>query len=174
MSKSNAFPALNLRKSSQSRDRGKCAPPHPRQEKQRLLDGMANGEHLITLLGAACRYIGELTDDPKFYREAKRCVRCRGVAENHIPSKIERWEQLQEEIERTNGNYHLETDSACKQLFYTMTMSLCRHAEELERQLRAEGMKWTREHGWIEIEYTAKTRQQAATAANEPCTSRLT
>ena len=174
MSKSNAFPALNLRKSSQSRNRGKCAPPHPRQEKQRLLDGMANGEHLITLLGAACRYIGELTDDPKFYREAKRCVRCRGVAENHTPSKIERWEQLQEEIERTNGNYHLETDSACKQLFYTMTMSLCRHAEELERQLRAEGMKWTWEHGWIEIEYTAKTPQRATTAANKLCTSRST
>ncbi len=148
MSKSNAFPALNLRKSSQSRGEGKCTSPHHQQEKQRLLDGMASGEHLITLLGAACRYIGELTDDPKFYREAKRCVRCRGIAENHIPSKIERWEQLQEEIERTNGNYHLETDSTCKQLFYTMTMSLCRHAEELERQLRAEGMTWTKEEGW--------------------------
>ncbi|MBU5489802.1 hypothetical protein [Butyricicoccus intestinisimiae] len=148
MDKNNAFPALKLRKSSEIRSEGKSDALTSQQEKQRLLDGMASGEHLITLLGAACRYIGELTDDPKFYREAKRCVRCRGIAENHIPSKIERWEQLQEEIERTNGNYHLETDSTCKQLFHTMTMSLCRHAEELERQLRAEGMTWTKEEGW--------------------------
>ena len=138
MSKNSAFPALNTRKSSQSRGRVKSAPPLPQQTKQRLLDGLADGEHLLTLLGAACQLIGELTDDPAFYREAKRRARC----------KIERWEQLQDEIERTSGNYHLETDSTCKQLFYTMTMSLCRHAEELERQLRADGMTWTKEEGW--------------------------
>lgn len=148
MSKNSVFPALNTRKSSQSRGRVKSAPPLPQQTKQRLLDGLTDGEHLLTLLGAACQLIGELTDDPAFYREAKRRARCRGIAENHIPSKIERWEQLQDEIERTSGNYHLETDSTCKQLFYTMTMSLCRHAEELERQLRADGMTWTKEEGW--------------------------
>lgn len=148
MSKNSAFPALNTRKSLQSRGRVKSAPPLPQQTKQRLLDGLTDGEHLLTLLGAACQLIGELTDDPAFYREAKRRARCRGIAENHIPSKIERWEQLQDEIERTSGNYHLETDSTCKQLFYTMTMSLCRHAEELERQLRADGMTWTKEEGW--------------------------
>lgn len=148
MSKNSAFPALNTRKSSQSRGRVKSTPPLPQQTKQRLLDGLTDGEHLLTLLGAACQLIGELTDDPAFYREAKRRARCRGIAENHIPSKIERWEQLQDEIERTSGNYHLETDSTCKQLFYTMTMSLCRHAEELERQLRADGMTWTKEEGW--------------------------
>lgn len=148
MSKNSAFPALNTRKSSQSRGRVKSAPPLPQQTKQRLLDGLTDGEHLLTLLGAACQLIGELTDDPAFYREAKRRARCRGIAENHIPSKIERWELLQDEIERTSGNYHLETDSTCKQLFYTMTMSLCRHAEELERQLRADGMTWTKEEGW--------------------------
>ena len=148
MSKNSAFPALNTRKSSQSRGRVKSAPPLPQQTKQRLLDGLTDGEHLLTLLGAACQLIGELTDDPAFYREAKRRARCRGIAENHIPSKIERWEQLQDEIERTSGNYHLETDSTCTQLFYTMTMSLCRHAEELERQLRADGMTWTKEEGW--------------------------
>ena len=148
MSKNSAFPALNTRKSSQSRGRVKSAPPLPQQTKQRLLDGLTDGEHLLTLLGAACQLIGELTDAPAFYREAKRRARCRGIAENHIPSKIERWEQLQDEIERTSGNYHLETDSTCKQLFYTMTMSLCRHAEELERQLRADGMTWTKEEGW--------------------------
>ena len=148
MSKNSAFPALNTRKSSQSWGRVKSAPPLPQQTKQRLLDGLTDGEHLLTLLGAACQLIGELTDDPAFYREAKRRARCRGIAENHIPSKIERWEQLQDEIERTSGNYHLETDSTCKQLFYTMTMSLCRHAEELERQLRADGMTWTKEEGW--------------------------
>ena len=148
MSKNSAFPALNTRKSSQSRGRVKSAPPLPQQTKQRLLDGLTDGEHLLTLLGAACQLIGKLTDDPAFYREAKRRARCRGIAENHIPSKIERWEQLQDEIERTSGNYHLETDSTCKQLFYTMTMSLCRHAEELERQLRADGMTWTKEEGW--------------------------
>lgn len=148
MSKNSAFPALNTRKSSQSRGRVKSALPLPQQTKQRLLDGLTDGEHLLTLLGAACQLIGELTDDPAFYREAKRRARCRGIAENHIPSKIERWEQLQDEIERTSGNYHLETDSTCKQLFYTMTMSLCRHAEELERQLRADGMTWTKEEGW--------------------------
>lgn len=148
MSKNSAFPALNTRKSSQSRGRVKSAPPLPQQTKQRLLDGLTDGEHLLTLLGAACQLIGELPDDPAFYREAKRRARCRGIAENHIPSKIERWEQLQDEIERTSGNYHLETDSTCKQLFYTMTMSLCRHAEELERQLRADGMTWTKEEGW--------------------------
>ena len=113
MSKNSAFPALNTRKSSQSRGRVKSAPPLPQQTKQRLLDGLTDGEHLLTLLGAACQLIGELTDDPAFYREAKRRARCRGIAENHIPSKIERWEQLQDEIERTSGNYHLETDSTC-------------------------------------------------------------
>lgn len=148
MSKNSVFPALNTRKSSQLRGEKKSAPPLPQQTKQRLLDGLTDGEHLLTLLGAACQLIGELTDDPAFYREAKRRARCRGIAENHIPSKIERWEQLQDEIKRTNGNYHLETDSTCKQLFYTMTMSLCRHAEELERQLRADGMTWTKEEGW--------------------------
>lgn len=150
MSKNSAFPALNTRKSSQSRGRVKSAPPLPQQTKQRLLDGLTDGEHLLTLLGAACQLIGELTDDPAFYREAKRRARCRGIAENHIPSKIERWEQLQDEIERTSGNYHLETDTVHKQLFHTMTMSLCKHAESIGQQLEAQGMKWTREHGWIE------------------------
>ena len=148
MGKNSAFPALNLRKSSEIRSEGKSDALTSQQTKQRLLDGLTDGEHLLTLLGAACQLIGELTDDPAFYREAKRRARCRGIAENHIPSKIERWEQLQDEIERTNGNYHLETDSTCKQLFYTMTMRLCRHAEELERQLRADGMTWTKEEGW--------------------------
>lgn len=179
MDKNVLFPAFKADKSSENR--GGVIPhpttsshPDPFSEKERILGGMTSGEHLLTLLGIACKCIGELTQDPEFYKEARRRARCRGIAENHKPSMIERWEQLQDEIERTTGNYHLETDTVHKQLFHTMTMSLCKHAEGIGQQLEAQGMKWTREHGWIEIEYTAKTRQQAATAANEPCTSRLT
>lgn len=118
------------------------------EQKAVILGSMSCGEHLLTILGQACDLIAEFTNDPDFYKEARRRARCRGIAENHAPSLIERWEQLQDEIERTTGNYHLETDTACKQLFRTMTDSLCRHQVEISRQLEAQGMIWAPEYGW--------------------------
>lgn len=159
MNKNVLFPAFKADKSSENRGRVTLHPAPPTSadsfsEKERILEGMISGEHLLTLLGIACKCIGELTQDPEFYKEAKRRARCRGITENHKPSMIERWEQLQDEIERTTGNYHLETDTVHKQLFRTMTMSLCKHAESIGQQLEAQGMKWTREHGWTEEQNT--------------------
>lgn len=150
MQESTLFPGFNLKKSSKHEVRGKSAvmPASPTDSKSAILDGLTDGVHLLTLLGQACGLIAELTNDPDFYKEARRRARCRGIAENHAPSLIERWEQLQDEIERTIGNYHLETDSTCKQLFRTMTDSLCRRQVEISHQLEAQGMTWTPEHGW--------------------------
>lgn len=150
MQKSTLFPGFNLKKSSKHevRQKSDVVPASPTGSKSAILCGLTNGTHLLTLLGQACGLIAELTNDPDFYKEARRRARCRGIAENRAPSLIERWEQLQDEIERTTGNYHLETDTACKQLFRTMTDSLCRHQVEISRQLEAQGMIWAPEYGW--------------------------
>lgn len=152
MQQNRLFPAFNSTKSSKHEVGCKKSAPSasPTAQKANILDGLTNGTHLLTLLGQACGLIAELTNDPNFYKEARRRVRCRGIAENHLPSLIERWEQLKDEIERTTGNYRLETDSACKQLFRAMTNSLCRHQAEIDHQLEAQGMTWTPEHGWIQ------------------------
>lgn len=150
MQKNRLFPAFNAVRSSKQEVgcKSAVAPASPAVSKSSILDGLTNGTHLLTLLGQACGLIAELTNDPDFYKEARGRARCRGIAENHAPSLIERWEQLQDEIERTTGNYHLETDTACKQLFRTMTDSLCRHQVEISRQLEAQGMIWAPEYGW--------------------------
>lgn len=137
---------------------GRSSTLSPDSQKDRILSGITDRVHLLTLLGMACQLIGELTNDRAFYEEAKRRARCRGMAENHLPSKVERWEQLQKEIESTMGNYHLETDSALKHLHHLLLNAECKYQEELTKDLEAQGLQWTPEHGWARKEAPAASR----------------
>ena len=159
MSINSLIPAFKSKKDSiQRMEYSTPTSPSPPLEaqKDRILTGITDREHLLTLLGMACQLIGELTNDRAFYEEAKRRARCRGMAENHLPSKIERWEQLQKEIESTTGNYHLETDSTLKHLHHLILDAQCKQQEQLTRDLEAQGLQWTPQHGW--------TRKKVSTA----------
>lgn len=151
MSINSLIPAFTSKKGSISEV--ECSTPTPptpplEAQKDRILTGITDREHLLTLLGMACQLIGELTNDRAFYEEAKRRARCRGMAENHLPSKIERWEHLQNEIESTTGYYHLETDSTLKHLHHILLNAQCTYQEQLTRDLEAQGLQWTPQHGW--------------------------
>lgn len=80
------------------------------QQKAALLDGMKRGEHLVTLLGQACRTIAELTGDSAFYEQSRLAVRGLGTAVNHKPTEQQEYDGLLEQIARLTAAQRYEDD----------------------------------------------------------------
>ena len=106
-------------------------------DKAALLEAITRGEHLVTLLGQACRTIADATDDPDFLTQARQAVRGLGTAVNHKPTIQERYDGLLEQIRRLQAAQRVEDDPAIRALYQGMITERADWAAQIGAELDA-------------------------------------
>lgn len=104
-------------------------------DKAALLEAITRGEHLVTLLGMACRIIADATGDPDFLTQARQAVRGLGAAVNHKPTMQEHYDGLLEQIRRLQAAQRVEDDSAIRALYQGMITERADWAAQIGEEL---------------------------------------
>ena len=112
-----------------------AAPASCPEGKSALLEAITRGEHLVTLLGMACRIIADATGDPDFLTQARQAVRGLGAAVNHKPTIQERHDRLLEQIERLQAAQRVEDDPAIRALYQGMITERADWAAQIGEEL---------------------------------------
>ena len=114
-----------------------AAPASCADHKAALLEAITRGEHLVTLLGMACRIIADATGDPDFLTQARQAVRGLGTAVNHKPTMQERYDGLLEQIRRLQAAQRVEDDPAIRALYQGMITERADWAAQIGAELDA-------------------------------------